>query len=575
MIHPLRILILFLLVASGSAAEIDAPLSGSPFATIAQAATQPIAKAGDREKDNSIIILNDGRDALLLRVHLIRSARRSINLQTFIWQNDECGRLIMYELIKAAKRGVEVRIIVDHFVSNKDPDIVAFLATAHPNLKMKHYRPGADRIKPSKLQALAETILFFQDTNQRMHNKIITFDDSVAILGGRNYENPYYGYSTEFNFKDRDVAVIGPLVPSIVDSFGEFWAYKHSVSSVDLKDVAETIEEGSFRRYETRAEFFLNGFFEELERDAADSAAIREKFLAALIEADKVEFLADAPGKRKRGWLGFRGEARHTQRLIEFVGEVKSSLLIQSPYLVISKKAKRVFLGVKKRNPDAVITISTNSFDATDNIMAYSANYRLRTSYIGELGFRIYEFKAIPDDILTYVPQYAELQRRARANHVEGGTDGPYMCLHAKSFVADDRVAYIGSYNLDPRSGNLNTEVGLLIEDPEVVDALKENILNDIKPGNSWVIAKREIPLAGVNSLLEGLSGAAPVDLWPVKNTSSFELIPGMEPVPPDHESFNERYRDVGSFPGTTGLTKKEIITRIFKAVGKPATPLL
>ena len=572
--HFLCILISLLSIASIPAAEIDNPLGGSPFSTIAKAAIQPITQNGDREKGNSIIILNDGHDALLLRVHLIRNARRSINLQTFIWHNDECGRLIMYELINAAKRGVKVRVIVDHFVSDKDPDIVAFLATAHRNnLKIKHYRPAANRIKPTKLQKWTGTILFFRDTNQRMHNKIITFDDSIAILGGRNYENPYYGYSTEFNFKDRDAAVIGPLVKSIVESFEEFWAYKHSVSSKDLKDVAKIIKKGSFRRYKTWDDFAFHGLFDELDREAADSATVRKKFLGALIKADRVEFLADVPGKKERGWLGFRREARHTQRLIKLVREVNNSLIIQSPYLVTSKKAKKVFRGIRKRHPDAEIMISTNSFAATDNNMAYSANYRLRNSYIGKLGFRIYEFKAFPDDLLTFVPGYAELQKRARAR----GGDGPFLCLHAKSFVADDRVAYIGSYNMDPRSGNLNTEVGLLIEDSKVVEALKENILNDMKPGNSWVIAKRKMPLVPdvVNSLVEGLSNLSPLDLWPIKSTSSFELIPGMEPVSPDHPRFYDYYRDVGSFPGETGLSKKAIIMRIFKAVGKPATPLL
>ena len=150
------------------------------------------------------------------------------------------------------------------------------------------------------------------------------------------------------------------------------------------------------------------------------------------------------------------------------------------------------------------------------------------------------------------------------------------MCIHAKSFVADDRLAYIGSYNLDPRSGNLNTEVGLLIEDAKVVKALKEDILNDIRPGNSWVIGKRKGGIVSrLNARIEKLASGGRFDLWPFRSSSSFELIPGKEPVSPYHENFHKNYREVGDFPGQSSTQRDETITRIFKAFGKVATPLL
>ena len=164
---------------------------------------------------NKVAIINSGYDALLLRVHLFRNAKKSINVQTFILKNDECGRLFMYELIQAAKRGVKVRMIADHFVSDKDCDLVAFLAVVHPNLELKHYRPAADRLKPSKLQGILNTMFSFRNTNQRMHNKIITVDGKIGVTGGRNIENTYYHFSTGMNFKDRDVLVTGPVVNPI------------------------------------------------------------------------------------------------------------------------------------------------------------------------------------------------------------------------------------------------------------------------------------------------------------------------------------------------------------------------
>ena len=109
------------------------------------------------------------------------------------------------------------------------------------------------------------------------------------------------------------------------------------------------------------------------------------------------------------------------------------------------------------------------------------------------------------------------------------------MSMHAKSFVVDDKIAYIGSFNLDPRSSNLNTEVGLLIEDEAFAQTLREDILRDMAPGNSWVIARKKAPLKNVNSAIEDLSSASPIDPWPFRGASSFELRPGKTPVDPHH----------------------------------------
>ena len=154
----------------------------------------------------------------------------------------------------------------------------------------------------------------------------------------------------------------------------------------------------------------------------------------------------------------------------------------------------------------------------------------------------------------------------------------PFMSIHAKSMVVDDRVAFVGSYNLDPRSENLNTEVGLLIEDEALARELRAEIEEDIRPENSWVIARRALPLRleTVNGLVGGLLSLSPIDVWPIQNTSSFELRAGGVEVPPDHPSFHLNYQEAGAFPGTEGLfTTKEILTRIYKVVGSPLTPIL
>jgi putative cardiolipin synthase len=551
--------------------------STSPFHPVVAAIKKLPHRGSVATVGNHVHILNDGYQALLLRVHLIRNATRSIRIQTFIWSNDECGRLLMYELIEAARRGVRVEIIADHFVSAKDPEVAAFLATVHPNIELKHYRPAAARMKPTPLQVLGDTVFKFRQTNQRMHNKIMVFDNVIAITGGRNIENSYFHYATSMNFKDRDIMVAGPVVRRMTQSFRRYWDCKHAVPSRELLDVAKLIETGDFRRYAARGDYGFHGFFVKLDREASDSVVIKRQFVDRLMAADIVEFIADKPGKNRAVHL--RGSGEITERLKETIASARRSLVIQSPYLVISPRGMRIFRTLKKRQPMLRIQISTNSYASTDNIAAYSANYRLRPDYIDALNFHVYEYMAHPADLLRVFPTYPQMKQRAESLRAEGkDVRLPFLCIHGKSFVIDDHIAYVGSYNLDPRSANLNTEVGLLIHDAEVAEALRRDIRNDMKPENSWVIGRREMPLElqALNGMMSGLSRLGPLDVWPVQNTTSFELIPGKTAVQPGSPKFYNHYRDAGEFPGAPpGVSKKAILTRLYKAVSGVVVPIL
>ncbi|MCF7848578.1 MAG: phospholipase D family protein [Kiritimatiellales bacterium] len=545
------------------------------FAAVWVSAASPLFEQVDDV--NRVKIVNSGYDAMLLRVHLFRNAKQSINVQTFILTNDECGRLFMYELIQAAKRGVKVRMIADHFVSDKDCDLAAFLAEVHPNLEFKYYRPAADRLKPSKLRGMLNTLFSFRNTNQRMHNKIITVDGKIGITGGRNIENTYYHFSTGMNFKDRDVLVTGPVVKSMEASFEKFWKYKHSVAGRDLMDVKQRIEKNDFKRYETWDEFLFHGFFDKLSPAANAPKLIKAKFADKLLVPQQVEFICDKPGKNRK-W-NLTGDGVITAQLRKELAGWERQLIMQTPYLVLDEATREYFLRQKKAKPGLEVIVSSNSFGSTDNIMAYSANYKWRSLYIEDLDFGIYEYKPLPEDLLKVFPAYPQMKKMAAKKPAEDGKkDKPFLCIHAKSFVMDDHTAYIGTYNLDPRSANLNTEVGLLIHDENVAALLKADIMNDTRPGNSWVIARKEVPLNldKVNALLEKLSSASPIDVWPIRNTSSFELKPGENPVSPDHPAFYKRYRDLGSFPdGTSLLSPKETKTRMMKIVNGMAAPIL
>jgi len=510
---------------------------------------------------------------------MIRSAKKTIAIQTFIWSNDETGRLLMYELIQAARRGVTVQIIADHFVSDKDSGIVAFLATVHPNFHLKHYRPAANRIDASKFQSALTSLVSFRSVNQRMHNKVMIFDDQAAITGGRNVENSYFTRSLGMNFKDRDVLVIGPVVSDVRKSFNDFWEYRHVRASRDLVDVAAVIKRGEFATYQDKEDFLLGGLFDEMEEKLLDARWLNERFVMQTFPADIVEFVADEPGKNNT--LGYYGLGQITHRLKKEVSQAEEEIVIQSPYFIMSAKTRRFFKDLREKQPGLQVKVSTNSFGSTDNLAAYSANYKLRSYYIDELGFEVFEFKPHPKDIYSIFPSFDEFAGRAEKARVELDKNAPektFLCIHSKSFVVDGKVAFVGSYNFDPRSANLNTEVGFLVRDQRFASVVRGEILADTTPANSWVIARKEFPLAleRINHLVEGLFQQSPVDLWPLRNSSSFELRDGRHPVPIGHPDFYQNYKDVGSFPGADNpMSTKEMTIRIYKSVGGAALPLL
>jgi cardiolipin synthase C len=560
------------LAAAPAAHAVSPFLPTSPFHDFASV-IEIQADPAQPEKHNYIKILNEGDAALKLRIHLIRNAHESIDIQTFIWTNDESGMLVMKELIDAANRGVNVRVLIDHIASDKNPEELAYISMSAPNMKIKYYRPVAKRLRSPLPVNSINAVLFTGQLNQRMHNKLFIVDDAIVINGGRNYENSYFNRSTAYNFKDREIAIMGPLVQEAKASFEEYWKFRHSILATELFDVAKFIEDGIISEDVTETLFDFNGLFPNLDRQVADPLWIQQTFVNEFIPADRVRYISDKPGKNKKISV-FRlwGGGKVTRILKETIEQTQDSLIIQSPYVIVNRWARSPFRHIRKKNPQAAIIISTNSFAATDHLVSYSANYRLRSVYIEKLGFDIREFKPDPAIHALLNPQLPDTEKRLQ----DAGKDTrPIFGLHGKSFVMDDRTSYIGTYNLDPRSFNLNSENGFIIDDIRVARELKADILRDMAPENSWIIARKEVPLKDINNLFHGISNLSPIDLWPIRNTSTFQLKNGMDPVSPDDAAFYEHYEDVGSFPGVDLHSTDEITTSFYKVFGKFLTPAL
>ncbi len=530
---------------------------------------------------NQVCLLDIGYDALVARVHLIRSARKSIRIQTMIWVNDETGRFIVYELIQAARRGVQVRLLIDHLASEHDLEIAAFLANVHPNFQVKLFNPliglwGNLKAHPSLVDKAWAVLFSFNRLNQRMHNKTFIVDGAAGITGGRNYQNAYYDHAFGMNYKDRDLLVLGPAVGAFEESFDSYWTFERSVNLHDLKDVRSYPAADIGSRWLTRESFQLNNRFTDVVADSQAPDQISARFVDPLLEVEAVEFIADRPSKTEPSAGRDNVLGKVPLELARLVSRAEASVLIQTPYLVLSSSAIELFKTLRKRYPDMDIRISTNSLAATDSWYVYALSYQQKKTYLKSLKFKIFEFKPLPRDIHVYMPGYGQLRARKLERSAKKSTvvtsggwvseageysagplanrpfKPPYLCLHAKSLVVDTDISFVGSYNLDPRSENINTECGVIVKDKGFAKRLENSIAMDTRAQNSWVIArkKRFVGVAEANAALVDLSRFIPiVDPWPFRYSASFELIPGRSAVDTADPDFYKNYRDVGSFP--------------------------
>lgn len=571
----------------------DTTLDCSPAETHDCSLNSPLQELVDQasaynsgSSQHFINLLEHGDDALLARVHLIRSAHHSIQIQSFIWGKDDTSYFICQELLKAARRGVRVKVLVDQLgLMGKGPRL-EMGAVAHANIEIKIYNPVLNKVHINYLEMLEGALFQFGAFNQRMHNKVMVVDGRVGVTGGRNVEDKYFDMDPIYNFKDLDVMVVGPVVRDMERSFQQYWNHELSVYVHDLTDVGRKLVGLTHTKpVQELLNAPVSSRMAEIDRLASDHEHIEQLFVSTSMEVHgRVDFFADVPGKTDKEAPLSASTLLAREALFK---QARQSLIIQTPYLVFSNFALGQFERLRKKNPDMDIVISTNSLAATDNFPVYANSLKQKKQLIHDLNIRIFEFKPIPGDVLTINHNYDQLIREKQKvpkNILEkisgiwqNLSPGPRTGLHGKSFVVNGRIAWIGSHNFDPRSDNLNTEAALVVWDEQVAQALQKSILLDIKPQNSWVVAKRwKIPVFSiVSGVFESFWRALPAfDVWPFYCCTSFELREKHVSCPSNHPEFYERYKAVGPYP-EMNLNSKEIKTRLFKAWGGWTTPIL
>jgi putative cardiolipin synthase len=426
----------------------------------------------DHEGKSGIYILEKGEESLLARAWLADHARTTIDIQYFIWSTDNIGILASEALLRAAERGVKVRILVDDLLIDAPPEALLAL-TLHPNIDIRIYNPKVT-VGTSGLKRVSNVVTALRAVNQRMHDKTALFDGLVGIVGGRNMADEYYDYDHRYNFRDRDALVMGPVVTQMEGSFDRFWESSQAVPVEKLlaKQLKKITPERMNAIYAD-----LHAYAEKPENFAPEvRGALRNlplKFDGLLREMawDEVRFLSDLPGKND-GHAGLSGGGLITTELAAILRSAKKSVTIQSPYLIMPKGGLELFRQLVQQG--VTVRISTNSLASTDNLMAFSGYQKQRRSIL-KSGIKVYEYKPDPAIRTELMERYPKLAKEA-----------PVFALHAKSMVVDGELLFIGTFNLDPRSANLNTEVGVLVRNTRLAVQVERNIEQDMLPENSW-----------------------------------------------------------------------------------------
>jgi len=413
--------------------------------------------------ESGVLGLSDPRDAFAARVMLAAAADRSLDVQYYIWRGDTTGTLLLDALRQAAERGVRVRLLLD---DNGAVGLDATLAAldAHPNFEVRLYNPFAQR----KARALG-LLTDFERVNRRMHNKSFTADNLATIVGGRNVGNEYFGAGNATVFADLDVLAVGPAVAEVSREFDLYW---NSASAYPVASLVEMPPPAVAQALLAR----LQDAKDEPEAQDYIERVRAEPFVPALIagrlplEWAGAQVLYDDPAKTLDPTLST--DHLLLGSLLRTIGSARAEFALISPYFVPGADGTAALAALARSGVE--VRVLTNSLAASD-VAAVHAGYAKWRVELLRGGVRLYEFKP------SAVAEAARAGRRA----VTGSSSA---ALHAKTFAVDGERIFVGSFNFDPRSARLNTEMGLVVASPQLAGKLSQGFKDEIPLGAYEVV---------------------------------------------------------------------------------------
>lgn len=392
---------------------------------------------------SGIVALPDGLDAFAARMHLARSAERSLDVQYYIWADDLTGTLLFEALHAAAERGVKVRLLLDDNNTSRRLDAMLAALDAQPNIEVRLFNPF--RLRRARW---LDFLFDFTRLHRRMHNKSFTADRIATIVGGRNVGDEYFGAAEERMFVDVDVLAVGPVVSAVADDFERYWDCASArpadqvLESVPTDHLAAVLQEAAARR---RSEPLA----------VAYAAALNESTIVSELVTGRLEFdwacadlVSDPPSK-------ILDRAKPTAllpvALRAALGDPERTLDLVSAYFVPTRTGVDALVALAKHG--VRIRVLTNSLEATD-VTVVHAGYAGRRRPLLAAGVELYELQRL------------SAQRRRRRGKGRFGRSA--TSLHAKTIAVDGVRTFVGSFNFDPRSARLNTEMGLVIQSADL-----------------------------------------------------------------------------------------------------------
>jgi len=408
----------------------------------------------DPEK-STMYLLNEGTDAFVARRVLMDVAERSIDVQYFIWHADLIGKVLFNGLIEAAGRGVRVRILLDDINIDAEIEAILYAMDQHEYIEVRLYNPFASR----GFRAIDYISDAFR-INRRMHNKSFIVDSQYAVVGGRNIGNEYFSADETSNFKDLDVMSVGPIVQDVGKQFDVYWNSKvvFPVKAFDHNDVTHNELE---KVKNELAAFESSNRDSKYALDIQDSDFYKRIKMLKTKEAEptlfkgKVKVIYDDPEKSLDK---SEEEIVYLKSLLKpHLEKATKSFELISPYFVPGDNGTKYLSDLVKKG--IKVRVLTNSLSSTDGIMAQSGYARQRIALL-EGGVELYELKA-------------EFKTDASRSLRRGGK--AKSGLHAKTYIFDREEIFIGSFNFDPRSANINAEVGVIYQIPEMAQLIAKS----------------------------------------------------------------------------------------------------
>lgn len=437
-------------------------------------------------------LLDGSEESLTWRLALLDSAQHTLDVLYYIWWGDEVGQLMVDRLIEAADRGVEVRLLVDDLVLiGRDKGLVAL--DSHPNLQLRLFNPKQQR----KAGMASDTLIRYQQMNQRMHNKLIVADNRAVILGGRNVGNEYFGLKENFSFHDLDVMGFGPVAREGSELFDNFWNSEWSVPASGLT-IKMTDAELANRRtalYDWLRDSPLLSSFPLEVQDW--SGQFEELFDVLHFGVSEVIHDHMENDQIVRGM---------TDPLGDVFRSADADIKIVNAYIIPNDQFIQGLARITGRGIE--VGILTNSLSSHDT-PAVNSHYKKWRKPLIEAGAKLYELRSDP-----------AIRSQIQTPPVEMD----YAGLHSKSVVVDSERVFIGSFNFDPRSTDINTEMGVIIDSPDLGREMVEIFERDTLPENAWQVRlDKEGELYWTNS--EEITMRQPARSWWQRLQDSFFVL--------------------------------------------------